>query len=118
FLKRSALVSVAARESCVAAFVLDLTTRELRRAQEHALAMSVCAKSRVAKFLTDLGHRLGRATTIDLPMSYQDIADHLGLSSETLSRTITGLQRSGIVSRSGSRMLTVDNNRLLTQLSA
>ena len=38
FLKRSALVSVAARESCVAAFVLDVTTRELRRAQEHALA--------------------------------------------------------------------------------
>ena len=117
FLKRSALLSLAARESCVAAFVLDVTTRELRRAQEHALLMSVSAKSRVAKFLTDLGHRLGRAITIDLPMSHQDIADHLGLTIETLSRTITGLQRSGIVSRSGSRMLTVDNNRLLTQLS-
>ena len=117
FLKRSALVSVAARESCVAAFVLDVTTRELRRAQEHALLMSVSAKSRVAKFLTDLGHRLGRATTIDLPMSHQDIADHLGLTIESLSRTITDLQRSGIVSRSGSRTLTVGNNRLLAQLS-
>ena len=101
----------------VAAFVLDVTTRELRRAQEHALAMSVCAKFRVAKFLTDLGHRLGRATTIDLPMSHQDIADHLGLTIESLSRTITDLQRSGIVSRSGSRTLTVGNNRLLAQLS-
>ena len=118
FLKRSALLSLAARESCVAAFVLDVTTRELRRAQEHALLMSVSAKSRVAQFLTDLGHRLGTATTIDLPMSHQDIADHLGLTIESLSRTITSLQRSGIVSRSGSRTLTVDNNRLLTQLSA
>jgi CRP/FNR family nitrogen fixation transcriptional regulator len=118
FLKRSALLSVAARESCVAAFVLDVTTRELRRAQAHALLLSLSAKSRVAKFLTDLGHRLERSTAIDLPMSHQDIADHLGLTIETLSRTITGLQRSGIVSRSGSRMLTVDNNRFLTQLSA
>ena len=117
FLKRSALLSVAARESCVAAFVLDVTTRELRRAQAHALLLSLSAKSRVAKFLTDLGHRLGRATTIDLPMSHQDIADHLGLTIESLSRTITDLQRSGIVSRSGSRTLTVSNNRLLAQLS-
>ncbi|MGB7278674.1 MAG: helix-turn-helix domain-containing protein, partial [Pseudolabrys sp.] len=60
---------------------------------------------------------LGRAITIDLPMSHQDIADHLGLTIETLSRTITDLQRSGIVSRSGSRTLTVGNNRLLAQLS-
>ena len=118
FLKRSALLSVAARESRVAAFVLGVTTRELRRSQEHALLMSVTAKFRVAKFLTDLGHRLGTATTIDLPMSHQDIADHLGLTIETLCRTITGLQRSGIVSRSGSRMLTVGNSRLLMQLSA
>ena len=117
FLKRSALLSLAARESCVAAFVLDVTTRELRRAQEHTLLMSLSAKSRVAKFLTNLGHRLGRATTIDLPMSHQDIADHLGLTIESLSRTITDLQRSGIVSRSGSRTLTVGNNRLLAQLS-
>ena len=116
-LKRGALVSVAARENCVAAFVLDVTTRELRRAQEHTLLMSLSAKSRVAKFLTNLGHRLGRATTIDLPMSHQDIADHLGLTIESLSRTITDLQRSGIVSRSGSRTLTVGNNRLLAQLS-
>ena len=118
FLKRSALLSLAARESRVAAFVLGVTTRELRRSQEHALLMSVTAKFRVAKFLTDLGHRLGTATTIDLPMSHQDIADHLGLTIETLCRTITGLQRSGIVSRSGSRMLTVGNSRLLMQLSA
>jgi CRP/FNR family transcriptional regulator, nitrogen fixation regulation protein len=118
FFKRSALLSVAARESCVAAFVLDVTTRELRRAQEHALLMNVRAKFRVAKFLSDLGPRLGGATTIDLPMSHQDIADHLGLTIETLSRMISGLQRSGIVSRSGSRMLTVHNYRLLTQLCA
>jgi CRP-like cAMP-binding protein len=34
---------------------------------------------------------------LDLPMSRQDIADHLGLTIETISRTITGLRSTGAV---------------------
>jgi CRP/FNR family transcriptional regulator, nitrogen fixation regulation protein len=40
---------------------------------------------------------------LDFPMTYQDIADHLGLTIETLSRTITDLERSGLISRSPAR---------------
>jgi hypothetical protein len=32
-------------------------------------------------------------------MSHRDIADHLGLTIETLSRTITGMEEAGIVAR-------------------
>jgi len=36
-------------------------------------------------------------------MGYQDIADHLGIKIETLSRTITELEQSGLIARTSSR---------------
>jgi CRP/FNR family nitrogen fixation transcriptional regulator len=35
-------------------------------------------------------------------MSHQDIADHLGLTIETLSRVITQMENSGLIARGGS----------------
>ncbi|MGA7038415.1 MAG: helix-turn-helix domain-containing protein [Pseudolabrys sp.] len=49
--------------------------------------------------------RLGNAEYLDVPMSYQDIADHLGLTIETVSRTNTDMERSGMVTRVSSRRL-------------
>jgi CRP/FNR family nitrogen fixation transcriptional regulator len=49
--------------------------------------------------LTDFWKRMGKPNCLDFPMTHQDIADHLGLTIETLSRTITNLERSGIVLR-------------------
>jgi CRP/FNR family nitrogen fixation transcriptional regulator len=117
FVKRSALISLAKRDSDVAGLLLDIATSQLRRAQQHALLMNMMAKSRVASFLVDLGQRSRAGNLIKLPMSHQDIADHLGLKIETLSRTITELERGGIVYRSGARSLTVDNARLLRQIN-
>ena len=104
FLKRDALMSVAARESRVANFLLDLATNELRRAHEHALLMNRSAKCRVATFLTDLSKKSGTAH-VNLPMSHQDIADYLGITIETLSRTITEFERLGLLVRKSARTL-------------
>src|SRR5262249_26425963 len=84
FFKRSALLSVAAREQKVAGFLLTATTNELRRIQEHSLLINRSAKCRVASFLLDLSTRTDELLDVDLPMSHQDIADHLGLSIETV----------------------------------
>jgi hypothetical protein len=73
--------------------------------QDHILLMSKSAKCRLATFLADLWLRLGNAEYLDVPMSYQDIADHLGLTIETVSRTITDMERSGMVTRVSSRRL-------------
>jgi hypothetical protein len=80
YLKRSALLSIAARDSRISSFLLDATTNELRRTQEHALLIGRSAKCRLATFLLDLSSRLGKTKYLDLPMSHQDIADHLGLT--------------------------------------
>jgi len=99
FLKRSTLQSIASRESRIARFLQAATINELRRTQEHALLMGRDATYRLAAFLTDLWARLGKPDYLDLPMSHRDIADHLGLTIETLSRTITRMERAGIVAR-------------------
>jgi CRP/FNR family nitrogen fixation transcriptional regulator len=99
FIKRKGLVSLAAQNVRIANVLLTATTNELARAQEHVLLMSKSAKCRIATFLTDLWVRLGKAKYLDVPMSHPDIADYLGLTTETLSRTITDLERAGLIAR-------------------
>jgi CRP/FNR family transcriptional regulator, nitrogen fixation regulation protein len=109
FVKRGALLSIASREIQVANFLLAATAKKLRRAQEHGLLMSRSAKCRVAKFLIDLWTRLGKAEYLDVPMSHQDIGDHLGLTHETVSRAITDLERSGLITRVSRHRLILRN---------
>jgi len=99
FIKRKGLVSLASQNVRLANVLLTATTNELARAQEHVLLMSKSAKCRAATFLSDLWVRLGKAQYLDVPMSHQDIADYLGFTIETLSRTITDLERSGLIAR-------------------
>jgi CRP/FNR family nitrogen fixation transcriptional regulator len=99
FIKRKGLVSLASQNVRLANVLLTATTNELARSQEHVLLMSKSAKCRAATFLSDLWVRLGKAQYLDVPMSHQDIADYLGLTIETLSRSITDLERAGLIAR-------------------
>ena len=116
FLKRSGLLSLATRDGRLASFLLGATTNELARAQEHIMLMPKPAKCRVATFLTELWVRLGKAKYLEVPFSYQDIADYLGLTLETLSRSITELERSGLISRVAARTLLLRNHFELRRL--
>jgi CRP/FNR family nitrogen fixation transcriptional regulator len=116
FLKRSVLLSVASQERGFANTLLAATTNELLRTQEHAMMISRSAQCRVAKFLTDLWMRLGKTTCLDIPMSHQDIADHLGLTIETVSRVITNLERAGLVRRVSPQKLILQNQLALRHM--
>jgi CRP/FNR family transcriptional regulator, nitrogen fixation regulation protein len=118
FFKRSALFSMAGNESRIAKFLLTATLTELRRTQEHSLLISRDAKCRVASFLIDLSKRTRTQTCLDLPMSHQDIADHLGLTIETLSRVITQMENSGLIARGrSSRDLILKDRRALVRMT-
>jgi CRP/FNR family transcriptional regulator, nitrogen fixation regulation protein len=116
FFKRSALLSVATRDQKVANFLLASTTSELRRIQKHSLLINRSAKCRVASFLLDLSIRVDETSDVDLPMSHQDIADHLGLSIETVSRTITELEDARLVERVTARTIVLRNRAALARL--
>ena len=117
FLKRSALFAAALRDSRIAAYLLATTTNELRRVQEHSLLLRRLAECRVATFLIDLSTRSGNATSIELPMSHQDIASHLGLKIRTLSRSITALEKSGSIARASIEALLLRDRASLERMS-
>jgi CRP/FNR family transcriptional regulator, nitrogen fixation regulation protein len=51
-------------------------------------------------------------------MSHQDIADHLGLTIETLSRVITQMENSGLIVRGrSSRDLILKDRRALVRMA-
>ncbi len=77
-------------------------SNELVAAQDQMLLLGrKTAKERLASFLLALSERaarLGRPDSpVELSMSRGDIADYLGLTTETISRTLTQLRRSGVI---------------------
>jgi CRP-like cAMP-binding protein len=81
-------------------YVMTLLSNSLLTAQRHLLVLGrQSAKERVVSFLLRLADRtdVGQNDRLDLPMSRQDIADHLGLTIETVSRVIGDLKRSGAI---------------------
>ncbi len=76
----------------------EFAGHELSLAQDQMLLLGrKTAEEKVAAFLINLQSRYGRigpmSVTVPLPMSRQDIADYLGLTIETVSRTLTKLAR-------------------------
>jgi CRP-like cAMP-binding protein len=95
--KRSALNALAGRDPSVAQQLFALTGSELHRVQGRILLLIKNARERVASFLLEMAERAAQNNTIDLPMSRQDIADYLGLTIETVSRTLSSLETTSAI---------------------
>ena len=113
FVKRSRV----ACDSAMTSQLLDLTGAELQRTQEHILLLIKSAQERVVSFLIEMAKRTRAANEIDLPMSRQDIADYLGLTIETVSRTLTQLANAGAIVVPSSRHIVLRNRAALNRLS-
>jgi len=117
-IKRSSVVSLAARESDVARQLWRMTASELQRVQDHIMLLIKTAQERVAGFLLEMAARAPAGNEIDLPMSRQDIADYLGLTIETVSRTLTQLEHSAAIAVPTSRRIVLRNRGALSRLNA
>jgi len=117
-IKRSAVVALAARDNDVARQMWELTARELQRAQDRILVLIKSAQERVAGFLLEMADRGSGGGAVELPMSRQDIADYLGLTIETVSRTLTQLEKSATIELPTSRRIVLRNRSALTRLNA
>ena len=75
------------------------------------------ARERVAAFLLDMAQRPAK-DTIQLLMSRQDIADYLGLTIETVSRSLSQLSEARVIELAGSRRITLRNRPALSELNS
>lgn len=116
--KRSALMGLATRDGDAARQLWTLTGRELARVQAHILLLVKTAQERVVGFLLEMAARLPAGDTIELPMSRQDIADYLGLTIETVSRTLTGLENEAAIELPNSRRIVLRNRPALREINA
>jgi CRP/FNR family transcriptional regulator, nitrogen fixation regulation protein len=115
--KRSAITALAARDADIARQLWAMTARELHRVQDHMLVLGcMSAKQRLATFLLHMASSGGNE--IELPMSRQDIADYLGLTIETVSRTMTQLENEAAIGMASSRRIVLRNRAALTALNA
>lgn len=107
-IRRSTLADLASRDLAVASRLLDLTMKGLRRTQDHVIMLGrKGACERVSAFLLDFAKRTGAAGSIALPMSRQDIADYLGLTIETVSRTLSQLESEAVIGLPDRRHVTL-----------
>lgn len=115
-IKRSVLLTLAERDSEIARQLWTLTGNELRRLQDHVLTLVQTAKERVSGFLLEMATRAPSEDRVDLPMSRQDIADYLGLTIETVSRTLTQLENTEAIALPNSRCFELRDRRALGHL--
>ncbi len=100
--------------------VLSSAIRSLDRAQEHMLLLGrKTAQEKVAAFLLDMADRMpDGGGQFELPMPRSDIADYLGLTIETVSRTLSQFTRDGLIRLpAASRSIELCNLQALRQLN-
>jgi CRP/FNR family nitrogen fixation transcriptional regulator len=115
--KRAAIDALAGRDAAVARQLFNLSGRELCRVQDRILLLIKSAQERVASFLLEMSERGPRGNAIELPMSRQDIADYLGLTIETVSRTLSSLEDSAAIEVPTARRIVLRNRPALSRMS-
>ena len=114
--KCSALNALAGRDISFAQQLSALIALEVRHVQHHALRLlGRSAQERVASFLLEMGDRLS-SDEIELPMSRCDIGDYLGVTLETVSRTLTSLQCVGAI-KVTPRHIVLRNRSMLARMN-
>lgn len=101
----------------LADFAVKIYSSALALANEIQSNVAIqCASSRLAAFLLlyyKRSNELGmRSHELYLPMSREDIASHLGLAVETISRSFTKLINSGCITKDGRHVKILDAKKL------
>ncbi|HET8996715.1 MAG TPA: helix-turn-helix domain-containing protein [Acetobacteraceae bacterium] len=107
---RRMVESLAERHSGLAQRLRTMALTNLRTAHDRALSLGrKTAVERIAAFLLEMERRSAPqdGPVLELPMCRTDIADHLGLTVETVCRTLAFLKREGMIAitRTGVQLL-------------
>lgn len=119
---RKAFTTFAAQHPKLERKFLAIASMELVRAQEHLLVLGrKSATERLATLLVQLTKRIGSHENdgwrVALPMTRADLADYLGLTTETVSRTFGYLNSRGVIGTFGVRSFHVPSVSILASYS-
>jgi CRP/FNR family transcriptional regulator, nitrogen fixation regulation protein len=117
YVRRSAVLALADRDGHVARQLWAATARELSQAQRRVLLLIQSAQERLAGFLLEMAERARSGDSVDLAMTRQDIADYLGLTIETVSRTLTTLAEEAVIELPSTRRILLRDRAALEFLS-
>jgi len=96
----------------------EIACRSLAIAYDRLLTLGrKTASERVATFLLELADAAPDRRTVSLEMSRADIADYLGLTLGTISRTLADLKHAGLIDMAGPHHLVLLNRKLLGKLA-
>ena len=117
--RRRGFELMAGRDDRVAGQLFSYVMQCLERSQDHSLLLGRrSAAQKLAVFLLDMADRRPGAAVIELAMTRQDIADYLGLTIETVSRTLSQFERDGLISLAGARRVSLTDIKGLRRLNS
>ncbi len=98
--------------------IMSAMTANLGRARRHMMLLARRTPlERITLFLLDISERLRQGDCVDLPLHRSHIADHLGLTRETVSRTLTRMARDGLIGQGlAGRTILVEDRKALERL--
>lgn len=117
--RRRGMESVIAGDDRIARQFFSYAMACLEQTREHCLLLGRgSAAQKIGAFLVEMADRGESAGIVELPMSRQDIADYLGLTIETVSRTLSQMERDGTITLQTTRKVVLKNRQLLEDLNA
>ena len=117
--RRRGVEAAAMQDGVLARQLFSYAMHSATNAQTHAFLLGRrAAAEKVAVFLTGWADRCGTGPAIDLPMSRQDMADYLGLTIETVSRTLSQMEREGLIAIPNARQIRLLRREALEDLTA
>jgi CRP/FNR family nitrogen fixation transcriptional regulator len=117
--RRRSVESLAQNDENLSRQLFHHAMMNLARAQGHSLLLGRRgAAEKVASFLLDWASHSADKRVAHLAMTRQDIADYLGLTIETVSRSLSQFEREGVIVLANTREVRLKNVEALEDLAA
>jgi CRP/FNR family transcriptional regulator, nitrogen fixation regulation protein len=117
--RRRSVEALLMTDEAVSRQVFSHAMRSLTRAQEHSLLLGRrSALEKVAAFLIDWAQYSPDGMLATLAMTRLDMADYLGLTIETVSRTLSQLERDALIELPATRQIRLKDLAALQDLNS
>jgi CRP/FNR family nitrogen fixation transcriptional regulator len=117
--RRRNVESLAQKDENITRQLFQYAMQNLAHAQGHSLILGRRgAAEKVASFLLGWAGDCANGRIVHLAMTRQDIADYLGLTIESVSRSLTQMERDGVIDLPNIRQVRFNNVEALEDLAA